>query len=200
MPYGRLQDHTRTSVWGAGGWSLCSLDQGSLLVVEPGELGLMGDSPYRNICSRAMDANQRRCCGAFLPVALSAVIGLAHFILYVADQAAATTFWTTVLDRPPSLNVPGMTEFVLSEGAVLGLMPEAGITALLGPAMPDPASARGVPRCELYVVVADPSAYHARAMAAGAIELSPLVGRSWGDDAAYCLDCDGHVIAFARRD
>ncbi len=127
------------------------------------------------------------------------VAGPAHFILYVADQAAATAFWTTVLDHSPTLDVPGMTEFALAEGTVLGLMPEAGIRALLGPALPDPASARGVPRCELYLVVADPGGHHARALAAGARELSPLTQRTWGDEAAYCLDRDGHVVAFASR-
>jgi catechol 2,3-dioxygenase-like lactoylglutathione lyase family enzyme len=125
--------------------------------------------------------------------------GPAHFILYVADQAAATEFWTTVLDRAPSLEAPGMTEFTLAQGAVLGLMPEAGIRALLGPALPDPASARGIPRCELYLVVDDPGGVHARALAAGARELSPLTQRTWGDHAAYSLGPDGHVVAFASR-
>jgi hypothetical protein len=43
-----------------------------------------------------------------------------QFILYVADQTAATAFWRAVLDMAPSLNVPGMTEFILGSGAVLG--------------------------------------------------------------------------------
>ena len=125
--------------------------------------------------------------------------GPAHFILYVADQAAATAFWTAVLHHQPSLDVPGMTEFTLTKGTVLGLMPEAGVRALLGPALPDPALARGVPRCELYLVVEDPLGHHDRALAAGARELSPLAERTWGDHAAYSLDRDGHVIAFASR-
>ncbi|HEU5157526.1 MAG TPA: VOC family protein [Streptosporangiaceae bacterium] len=122
----------------------------------------------------------------------------ANFILYVADQDAATRFWRTVLEATPTLDVPGMTEFSLGSGAVLGLMPEAGIRALLGPALPDPAAARGHPRAELYLTVDDPAAFHGRALAAGAVELSPLSRRSWGDDAAYSLDPDGHVIAFAH--
>ena len=65
--------------------------------------------------------------------------------------------------------------------------------------MPDPAVARGIPRAELYLVVPDAAAYHARARAADATELSPLTRRSWGDDAAYCLDPDGYVVAFAAR-
>jgi aminoglycoside 6'-N-acetyltransferase len=34
-------------------------------------------------------------------------------------------------------------------------------------------------------------------VAAGATELSPVLAREWGDDAGYCLDPDGHVLAFA---
>jgi len=124
---------------------------------------------------------------------------LAEFILYVADQEAATAFWCDVLGQAPSLNVPGMTEFSLAEGAVLGLMPEEGIAALLGAALPDPAGARGVPRAEVYLVVDDPAAYHSRALTAGAVELSPLMERDWGDEVAYCIDADGHVLAFASR-
>ena len=92
-----------------------------------------------------------------------------------------------------------MTEFTLTDRSVLGLLPAAGIKALLGPALPDPALARGVPRCELYLVVQDPLGHHDRALAAGARELSPLTERTWGDHAAYSLDRDGHVIAFASR-
>jgi len=65
-----------------------------------------------------------------------------------------------------------MTEFALGTGIVLGLMPETGIRSLLGSALPDPAAGRGIPRAELYLVV---------------------------DDAAACLDPDGHIVAFAVR-
>ena len=123
----------------------------------------------------------------------------AHFILYVADQAASAAFYARVLDACPVLDVPGMTEFALPGGAVLGLMPEAGIRRLLGGRLPDPARAHRVPRAELYLRVADAAAWHARALAAGARELSALARRDWGDDAAYALDPDGHVLAFATR-
>ena len=92
-----------------------------------------------------------------------------------------------------------MTEFAVGDGVVLGLMPEAGIRSLLGPSLPDPAAAQGIPRAEIYLVVDDAAAYHARALAAGARELSALARRSWGDSAAYSLDPDGHVVAFAAR-
>jgi catechol 2,3-dioxygenase-like lactoylglutathione lyase family enzyme len=122
----------------------------------------------------------------------------AHFVLYVADQAAARRFYAAALGREPTLDVPGMTEFALGPGCVLGLMPAAGIKRLLGDRLPDPAAAAGVPRCELYLLVDDPAKCHARALAAGATELSPPAERDWGHRAAYSLDPDGHVIAFAE--
>lgn len=123
----------------------------------------------------------------------------AHLILYVSDQARATAFYRQALDQAPRLDVPGMTEFELGPGAVLGLMPETGIRQLLGPKLPDP-SASQTPRAELYLRVEDPEAAHARALAAGARELSPVRPRNWGDRAGYVLDPDQHVLAFASRD
>ena len=121
----------------------------------------------------------------------------AHFILYVSDQERSTAFYSTVLEKVPELNVPGMTEFRLSESAVLGLMPETGIANLLGSKIIHPALAKGVPRSELYLVVEDAVGYHARSLAAGAREVSPFLSRDWGHDVAYSLDPDGHVLAFA---
>ena len=120
------------------------------------------------------------------------------FILYVEDQARSTAFYSQVLASAPSLHEPGMTEFQLSENTVLGLMPVTGVKRLLGSRLPDPAQGSGVPRGELYLLVRDPLAYHQRALDAGAVELSGLEKRDWGDLAAYSLDPDGHVLAFAE--
>lgn len=125
------------------------------------------------------------------------MIARAHFILYVRDQAASRDFYSKVLGCSPSLDVPGMTELELRDGSVLGLMPETSIVRLL-PEI-EPAKLRGPGRAELYWMVDDPAAYHARAIAAGARELSPLLERNWGHRAAYSLDMDGHVIAFAEQ-
>lgn len=127
----------------------------------------------------------------------SDITGASHFILYVADQQRSTAFYSEVLALEPRLHVPGMTEFALPGGGVLGLMPEAGIRSLLGVALPDPGAARGTPRAELYLLVPEPGRYHARALAAGGKELSPLLERAWGHVAAYSLDPDSHVLAFA---
>ncbi len=122
----------------------------------------------------------------------------AHFILYVADQEKSTIFYGKVFGKAPRLNVPGMTQFDLPGGSILGLMPAAGIKRLLGDSLPDPQSAAGTPRSELYLLVGDPSAYLQRAINAGAVELSPVLPRDWGDNAGYCLDLDAHVLAFAH--
>lgn len=76
-------------------------------------------------------------------------------------------------------------------------MPESGILRLLDLSslrLPDLSHIRG----ELYLVVDDPAAYHERALSVGARELSPLARRDWGDTAAYSLDPNGYVLAFAQ--
>ena len=123
----------------------------------------------------------------------------ANFILYVKDQGASTEFYQKVLAMSPELNVPGMTEFRLNDETVLGLMPVAGIKRLLGNKLPDPEKANGIPRAEVYLTVDDPAGFHRRALENGASELSPLEPRGWGDNAAYSLDPDGHVIVFANK-
>lgn len=118
-------------------------------------------------------------------------------ILYVRDQEVSRGFYQAVLDRAPRLNAPGMTEFDLTPGSALGLMPARGIKRLLGKVLPDPEAAQGIPRAELYLRVDDPVRFYRRALEAGARALSPPSPRDWGDVAGYVLDPDGHVLAFA---
>ncbi len=118
----------------------------------------------------------------------------AHFILYVADQRRSTEFYACVLAMEPALDVPGMTEFALGPECVLGLMPAAGASGLLGFAT----GRSPFPSSEVYLVVESAADHHNRALEAGARELSPLAQRDWGHKAAYSLDWDGHVLAFAE--
>lgn len=122
-----------------------------------------------------------------------------YFIFYVADQRRSVEFYTAVLQRAPILDEPGMTEYLLQENSVLGIMPAQGIVNLHGTAVPDPAQAHGIPRSELYLMVDNPVVYHQRALQAGAQNVKELASYDWGHDVAYCLDLDSHLLAFARN-
>ena len=50
-----------------------------------------------------------------------------EFILYVSDQKISRDFYSYVLNLAPSLDVEGMTEYILSDRTKLGLMPASGI-------------------------------------------------------------------------
>lgn len=121
-----------------------------------------------------------------------------EFILYVADQEKSTIFYTNLLQQSPSLNVPGMTEFNLSETVKLGLMPENGIAKILTKKVPHPSEGNGIPRCELYLRVANAQSYLNKGKQLGGIIINSLKLRDWGEQVGYLLDLDGHVIAFAE--
>lgn len=123
----------------------------------------------------------------------------AHFILYVSDQHSSAKFYESVLGTRPTPDVPGMTEFLLNDGATLGLMPVDGIRRLLGVKLPNPDGARGIPRSEVYLFVDDPALFHKRSLQFGGRELSGLSLRDWGHEAAYSMDIDCHVLVFARE-
>lgn len=123
---------------------------------------------------------------------------IAHTILFVVDQARSTAFYSRVLGIEPRLNVPGMTEFHLTDGAVLGLMPRDSAARLFADKVEIVDGCDFGKSDELYLLVNDAAGYLQRASEAGAREISPLTLRDWGHLAGYCLDPDGHVIAFAQ--
>jgi uncharacterized protein len=126
------------------------------------------------------------------------MINKSHFILYVLDQNRSASFYSKVLNKTPELDVPGMTEFNLSQGSILGLMPESGIRKLLSDALFLSPDGTKTPRAEIYLVVSNAEEMHKRAIDAGAIELSAPQLRDWGHYVGYSLDPDNHVIAFAE--
>jgi uncharacterized glyoxalase superfamily protein PhnB len=123
---------------------------------------------------------------------------ISEFILYVANQEESKQFYEKLLNISPSLHVPGMTEFQLSENCKLGLMPEDGIAKILRDKTPHPKTGNGIPRCELYLKVKKAESYLRRGMELGAKEISSFQQRDWGDKVGYISDVDGHIIAFAE--
>lgn len=122
-----------------------------------------------------------------------------EIILYVADQERSKIFYSVILQKQPSLDVPGMTEFDLAEGLKLGLMPENGIAKILSDETPHPATGNGIPRCELYILADGVEKRFDNALHAGAKPVSAVSDRDWGDRVGYVADPDGHIIAFAER-
>ncbi|MBS2040813.1 hypothetical protein JST97_37850 [bacterium] len=118
----------------------------------------------------------------------------AHLILYVCEQMVSCEFYSRLLNQDPRLDVPGMTEFVINENCILGLMPNSSIQRLLGI---NSVVEREIARAELYLHVECPETWYERALQAGARPLSPAQLRDWGDRVAYCSDPDGHILGFA---
>ncbi|MEZ0005574.1 putative glyoxalase superfamily protein PhnB [Flavobacterium sp. 28YEA47A] len=125
-------------------------------------------------------------------------IQLVEIILYVNDQQISTDFYQKIFRKSPELNVPGMTEFRISENCKLGLMPNHGIATILTDKTPHPDKGNGIPRCELYLYVEDIELEYDNAINSGARLISPIEDRNWGDKACYFSDADGHIIAFAQ--
>ena len=117
-------------------------------------------------------------------------------ILYVEDMTRARAFYD-VFGWPKTVNLPPYTEYELNPCARLGLMLRANTSAFLGPdaLLAEPASIKA----EIYLTVDDLEPAIAKIEAAGAPCTSPLARRDWGDEAAYYLDPDGHVVVLARR-
>lgn len=120
-------------------------------------------------------------------------------ILYVNNQEASTQFYTKLFLQQPVLNVPGMTQFKLTDACTVGLMPNNGIAKIITPKMSHPENAFGIPKCELYLYVNNIELYFENAQSIGAILISPIEERNWGDRACYFSDIDGHIIAFAEK-
>ena len=122
-----------------------------------------------------------------------------EFIFYVANQKRSKEFYEQLLQIEPSLDVPGMTEFQLSDSVKLGLMPEDGIAKIISTQLPHPSTAGGIPRCELYLKVKNAEEYILRGIQLCGKEISKFQIRDWGDKVGYISDLDGHIIAFAEK-
>lgn len=122
-----------------------------------------------------------------------------HVILYVENQSESCLFYSKLLCLEPHLNVPGMTEFYLSDSLVLGLMPNNSIEKIINGKLPHPSLGNGIPRCELYLYVENIDEIYQHCKSLHLNIFSDLEERTWGDKAFYFTDLDGHVLAFAEK-
>lgn len=130
---------------------------------------------------------------------MSKHITFIEIILYVKDQEISAAFYQKLFRKAPDLNVPGMTEFYLSEQCKIGLMPNKSIAKILADNTPHPDKGNGIPRCEVYLYVDDVQFEFENATKCGAKLISPIMMRDWGDKTCYFSDPDGHIIAFAEN-
>ena len=126
-------------------------------------------------------------------------IKLTETILYVSNQEASSKFYGKIFHQDPDLNVPGMTEFIVSDNFKIGLMPNDGIAKILSDKTPHPGTGNGIPRCELYFYVDDVQMEYENAIKSGARLISGIEDRDWGDRVCYFSDPDGHIVAFAEK-
>ena len=120
------------------------------------------------------------------------------FILFVESQERSRDFYRAVLQQEPSIDVDGMTMFDFSDSFSIGLMPEVNMSRILGAEVPNPSQGNGIPRCEVYLFVDNPNERLEILVSDGGRKISEMVERSWGDEVAYGLDPDGHVVALAK--
>ena len=161
-------------------------------------VGLIGLSAVSAVGEKMQDRLQDATSETTGRATAESTMRKALFILYVEDQDRSREFYEVVLGAKPTLDVPGMTEFHLTETSSLGIMPEQGIASILGDEVAHPHTGNGIPRCELYLLVPDPAESYGRLLEAGGKGISPPRPRPWGDLTAYGMDPDGHVVAFGR--
>lgn len=126
-------------------------------------------------------------------------ICLLETILYVDNQEISSKFYQNIFRQKPDLDVPGMTEFRISENCKIGLMPNKGIAKILAGKTPHPDNGIGIPRCELYFYVENIQKEFDNAINSGAKLIDSISDRNWGDKVCYFSDPDGHIIAFAKK-
>jgi len=98
---------------------------------------------------------------------------------------AARAFYESVLGIPADDTVPSRIYFHCGDVilAVLDRRPEHGVPFHLTPD-------------NLYFATGELDAVHARAVGAGARDVSAVVERPWGERSFYCLDPDGNRLCF----
>lgn len=118
-------------------------------------------------------------------------------VLYVEDLEISKAFYATMLDQTPSKDDPQIVEFQLMGNVKLALMPLKGIVQTLNLAVRHRPEGC-MPACEIFLMHPDPEGCLVFFEAAGGKLIQPLKLMEWGEEVAYGLDPDGHMVAFAR--
>jgi uncharacterized glyoxalase superfamily protein PhnB len=121
-----------------------------------------------------------------------------EIILYVENQNISKNFYKNILEINPRLDVPGMTEFEINSGCILGLMPYKNIKVIIPQSFSKFFLDSNIPSCELYIITNEIDRKIKLAIENGAKILSPFEMRNWGHEVVYFSDPDSHILAFAK--
>ena len=119
-------------------------------------------------------------------------------ILAVTDLAAATKFYVQGLGLEQVVAAPVYSELVDPSGQRLGLYQRESFVLNTSAPVQGPPSTGTTTATELYFHCVDPAKAAAKLMVVGALLLSPLAARPWGDEAVYLQDLEGNVVVLAR--
>jgi predicted enzyme related to lactoylglutathione lyase len=122
-----------------------------------------------------------------------------HFIIYVEDLSKTKLFYELLFNINPIIDDPGMCEYQLPDGTLLGIMPSTSLEKLFGKSFEKQKNRKALPQTELYFLVEDAKQFHKRAIQLGASEIREFSEMDWGDSAAYSINHDGHILAFAEK-
>lgn len=124
-------------------------------------------------------------------------VRLGLVVLAVEDLRRSLAFYRQAFGWEQAVDAPSYAELKLPNAMRLGLYQRTGFGVNTGK-VPLKADAGELLPSELYLYPDDlPAALQQVAKAGGRL-LSPPAPRSWGDEAAYFADPDGHVVVLAR--
>ncbi len=120
-------------------------------------------------------------------------------IIYVENQEKTKMFFQLLLNKHPMLDVPGITEFELLDGSILGIMPDTRLGKLFSDRFEKKDKKKSLPHIEFYFISNNADTLHKRALELGATEIREFSNMDWGHRVAYSINHDGHIFAFAEE-
>ncbi len=119
------------------------------------------------------------------------------------DAPAAIAWLERAFDFKPHLLVPGDNGSIAHAQLTYGngmIMIGSGETFAFPELLKTPREVGGIGTQEVCVTVTDADAHHARAVAAGAVVVTPLVDKDYGGRGYSARDPEGHVWHFGTYD
>ena len=121
------------------------------------------------------------------------------FIIYVDNLEKSKLFYELLFSIKPIIDEPGMSEFELPDGSIIGIMPNSSLEKFFGKEFEQQKNRKALPQTEFYFLVEDALSLHNRAIQLGATEIREFSEMDWGDKVAYSINHDGHIFGFAEK-